>query len=116
MKFCDITIAYNESSGGVRTYIDEKRRFLQTRTEHQHLLIVPGEEDKVEREGRSTTVYIHSPLLPGQDNYRCFLWPKSIKQVLLEHQPDIVELGSYYVEPWAESPIATSCRRRAGTA
>lgn len=100
MKFCDITIAYNESSGGIRTYIDEKRRFLLNQTEHQHLLIVPGEDDRLERQGRSTTVYIDSPLLPGQDSYRCFLWPNSIKQVLLEHQPDIIELGSYYVEPW----------------
>jgi len=101
MKFCDITIAYNESSGGVRTYIDEKRRYLLGRTHYEHLLIVPGEEDRVVRQGRSTTVHIRSPLLPGQDNYRCFIWPHSVKQVLLEHQPDIIELGSYYVEPWA---------------
>jgi alpha-1,6-mannosyltransferase len=101
MKFCDITIAYNASSGGVRTYIDEKRRYLLNHTEHEHLLIIPGEEDKVERQGRLTTIWIDSPLLPGQDNYRFFVWPRSIRQALLDHQPEIIELSSYYVEPWA---------------
>lgn len=108
MKFCDLTIAYNERSGGIRTYIDEKRRFLNDHTEHEHLLIIPGDKDAVERDGRHTTVYLQGPLLPNQDHYRFFLSPGPIKEALAEHQPDIVELGSYYIEPWA----AFSYRRR----
>jgi alpha-1,6-mannosyltransferase len=101
MKFCDITMAYNESSGGIKTYIDEKRRFLLSQSAHQHLLIVPGKDDRVEHQGRATVVHIASPLLPGQDNYRCFVWPRSIRRALHEHRPDVIELGSYYMEPWA---------------
>jgi alpha-1,6-mannosyltransferase len=101
VKLCDITIAYNESSGGIRTYIDEKRRYLRQQTGHEHLLIVPGAEDAVERGERSTVVSLAGPLLPGQDSYRFFARPGRIRSVLLEHRPDVVELGSYYLSPWA---------------
>jgi alpha-1,6-mannosyltransferase len=108
MKFCDITMAYNSASGGIRTYIDEKRRFLREQTDHEHLLIIPGSRDRVRRSGRSRTITLRGPLLPGQDAYRFFLSPAKILRALLHEQPDIIELGSYYTEPWA----AFSYRRR----
>ncbi len=70
MKFCDITIAYNGKSGGIRTYIDEKRRYLVAHTDHEHVLIVPGRRSRVRRDGRFTTIMLRGPLLPGQDAYR----------------------------------------------
>lgn len=108
MKFCDITMAYNATSGGIKTYIEEKRRFLRENTDYEHLLIIPGSRDRVRRSGRTTTVTIRSPLLPGQTAYRFFVAPTKIKQVLLDEAPDFVELGSYYTEPWA----AFAYRRR----
>lgn len=101
MKACDVTIAYNETSGGIRTFIDAKRRFLLEHTDHSHLLIVPGAEDRIETSDRATTVTIASPLLPGQDDYRAFVRPDRIEAALNEHTPDIVELGSLYLETGA---------------
>jgi alpha-1,6-mannosyltransferase len=101
VKFCDITMAYNRASGGIKTYIDEKRRFLRENTDHEHLLIIPGARDRIRRSARSATVTIRGPLLPGQGDYRFFLSPAKVKQVLMQEQPDIVELGSYYTEAWA---------------
>ncbi|HYD86796.1 MAG TPA: glycosyltransferase [Vitreimonas sp.] len=108
MKICDITMAYNAKSGGIKTYIDEKRRFLRDHTDHEHLLIIPGSRDRIRRSGRSTTITLRGPLLPGQDQYRAFLSPVKIRKALMQEQPDIVELGSYYTEPWA----AFAYRRR----
>jgi len=108
MKLCDITMAYNAKSGGIKTYIDEKRRFLREHTEHEHLLIIPGSRDRVRRSGRTTTITIRSPLLPRQEEYRIFVSTAKIRQVLMREQPDIIELGSYYTEPWA----AFAYRRR----
>jgi alpha-1,6-mannosyltransferase len=108
MKFCDITIAYNEKSGGIRTYIDAKRRFLRDHTDHEHVLIIPGEENSIMRNGPLSILRVAGPLLPNQGDYRFFLSPGKIKDALAEEQPDVVELGSYYMEPWA----AFSYRRR----
>lgn len=108
MKICDITMAYNAKSGGIKTYIDEKRRFLLENTDHEHLLIVPGARDRVRRTDRTTTITIRAPRLPGQDSYRFFLSPAKVKLALREEQPDLIELGSYYTETMA----AFSYRRR----
>ncbi|MGD8768224.1 MAG: glycosyltransferase [Methyloceanibacter sp.] len=101
MRFCDITIAYNRESGGIRTYIDQKRQYLREKTDFEHLLIIPGESDAIERSDRAVTISIGSPLLPGQKTYRFFVRPDKILAVLQEWCPDIVELGSYYLAPWA---------------
>ncbi|MFP4002240.1 MAG: glycosyltransferase [Alphaproteobacteria bacterium] len=115
MMFCDITTAYNENSGGIRTYIDEKRRHLLEHTNFSHLLIVPGKEDREETQGRSTTVYVGSPLLPTQDTYRFFLRPARIREALVRYRPDVIELGSYYLEPWAAFAYRRRCREEGRT-
>ena len=101
MRLCDVTMAYNDRSGGIRRYIEEKRRFLREQTEHEHLLIIPGEMDRITRSGRQTMVVIESPLLPGQDAYRVFTRPDKIQDALAKYRPDVIELGSCYLEAWA---------------
>lgn len=100
MRICDVTAAYSPTSGGIRTYVDAKRDYLLNHTEHEHILIVPDETDAVEEDGRMTTYRIAGPTLPGRDQYRIFWRPGKIKQAMLDSQPDVVELGSYYVCPW----------------
>lgn len=100
MKFCDITLSYTETSGGIRTYIDAKREYLNRHTDHEHVLIIPGESDETIAEGRNSTYRIASPYLPGCKPYRVFWRPDKIKQALEEAAPDAVELGSFYVSPW----------------
>ena len=87
MRLCDVTMAYNDRSGGIRRYIEEKRRFLREQTEHEHLLVVPGEKDAITRSGRLTLVQIESPLLPGQDAYRVFTRPDKISGCVVTIPP-----------------------------
>lgn len=101
MKFCDITISYNENSGGIRTYLDEKRKYLLEHTDHEHVLIVPGDSDHVEIEDRIRTYYISAPTIPGHAPYRTFWRPRPIADVLDDCRPDVIELGSYYVSSWS---------------
>jgi alpha-1,6-mannosyltransferase len=100
MRFCDLTLSYTETSGGIRTYIDQKRRYLLEQTTYDHVLIVPGEEDRVERGERWTTIRIASPFIPGAHPYRFFWRPDKILAALEAAQPDVIELGSFYVSPW----------------
>lgn len=101
MRFCDLTYTYTPTSGGIRTYINQKRRYLLEHTEHEHVLIVPGEKDAVERDGRSTTYRIASPKVPGYGSYRFFWRPGVVRDALREARPDVLELGSFYICPWA---------------
>ncbi len=100
MKFCDITISYNEKSGGIRTYIDEKRRYLLENTDHEHVLIVPDDHDHYEHDEAGSIYYVSSPTIPGHAPYRSFWRPGPIAKIFEEVQPDVIELGSFYVSPW----------------
>ncbi|MBK1632663.1 glycosyl transferase group 1 [Thiohalocapsa halophila] len=109
MRFCDLTLAYTETSGGIRTYIDHKRRYIAEATDHEHVLIVPGERDRVSRDGPLTKIELQSPVIPGCRPYRFFWQPAKIRHALERSAPDIVELGSFFVSPWAAFRYREEC-------
>lgn len=100
MRFCDVTLSYTSTSGGIRTYIDAKREHLLRHTTHEHVLIVPAEEDSLTVAGRAITYTVASPILPGCAPYRFFWRPGKVRHALDDARPDGVELGSFYVSPW----------------
>jgi glycosyltransferase involved in cell wall biosynthesis len=110
---CDLTHAYTPTSGGIRTYIDEKRRFLLDRTGHTHVLVIPGEEDRVERVGRAVTYHIASPHIPWSKPYRFFSRPGRVYAALADARPDVVELDTYYLPPEAAQAFRYREARRA---
>ncbi|MGF1452873.1 MAG: glycosyltransferase [Opitutales bacterium] len=101
MHLCDLTLAYTETSGGIRTYIDQKRRFLAEETDHRHTLIIAGKGDSVKRDGPLTVITVDSPVIPGCEPYRFFWRPDKLRAALEETQPDAVELGSFFISPWS---------------
>ncbi len=101
MRVCDLTHAYTDTSGGIRTTIDAKRRYLLAHTEHEHVLIAPGPEDRIEQDGRTTTIRIAGPVILGAAPYRFFLRADKVKAALARVQPDLVELHTFYTSPWA---------------
>lgn len=101
MRICDLTHAYTESSGGIRTYIDAKRRAILDGTDWEHVLVIPGERDAVERDGRLTTVRVAGPVIPGAAPYRLLLRMDKVRAALRDAQPDLIELTSLYTCPWA---------------
>ena len=112
MRYCDLTLAYTETSGGIRTYIDQKRRWIAGNSDDEHVLLIPGEQDRATHDGRLSTIELHSPLIPGCEPYRFFWRPAKVRQALAQSAPDIVELGSFFVEPWAAFRYREERRQR----
>jgi len=100
---CDVTQSWSERGGGVGTYLRHKRRHIIEQTLHRHLLIVPGANDAttIEEGGRSITVTIASPRVPGSPNYRLLLRNRAVRDALVRYRPDLVECQDAYNLPWA---------------
>ena len=111
--FCDLTQSWSDTGGGVGTYLRHKRRHILERTPHRHLLIVPGGEDKVVEEGRSITVTIASPHVPGSPHYRLMLRNGAVGKALERFRPDLIECQDAYNLPWA---AIGHCKRYPATA
>lgn len=101
MRVCDLTHAYTDTSGGIRTTIDAKRRYILDHTDHEHVLIAPGPEDRIEQHGRTMTIRIAGPIIPGAAPYRFFLRADKVRAALAHVQPDLIELHTFYTSPWA---------------
>ncbi len=101
MKICDLTQFYSPVSGGVKRYVAEKVRYMRTQSPgDEHILIIPGEKDGVER-GRMSRVYtIRSPLLSKTSRYRALIRLDAIERILESEKPDLIESGDPYQVAW----------------
>jgi alpha-1,6-mannosyltransferase len=110
LTFCDIAQAYHATSGGIRTYLHEKRRYLRQRTPHRHVLIVPSDRDRVEVDGPCRTYGVAGPPIPGCAPYRLLVRAGAILDILAHERPHAVELGGVDLTTWT----AFTHRRRHG--
>ena len=99
--FCDLTQSYSAKGGGVRTSLTEKQRYILSETDASHCLIVPGKEDRIERNGRLMRIEIASPQVPGSPNYRLLLRSGAVIRALETARPDVIECHDAYNLPWA---------------
>ncbi|MCB1162938.1 glycosyltransferase [bacterium] len=100
LRICDMVQAYADGSGGVKTYLDQKRRFLMEETECEHVLIIPGESDRCLREGRAITYEVESPVVRGAGAYRFIGRVDKLLRILGDEALDVVEVGDPWLMPW----------------
>lgn len=93
----DLTMFWAPASGGVRTYLEAKTRWLDAQPGIRHSLLVPGPEVCSEH-GRYT---LPAPPIPFGHGYRFPLRQAAWLDKLLALRPDIIEAGDPYVLPWA---------------
>ncbi len=95
MHIADVTMFYAPASGGVRTYLEAKHRWLAERVRHS--LVVPGARCHQRDEYHT----VPAPRIPFGHGYRFPFLRKSWVECLVQLQPDLIEAGDPYVPGWA---------------
>ena len=102
MKIVDTTLFYTQSSGGVRTYIDSKRKALLQRPGIHHKVVYPGAKALFDGDFIQLPA-INLPMAPGfRFPVRVPLWGN----VMAGLQADIIEAGDPYTPAWAAQRAA----------
>jgi alpha-1,6-mannosyltransferase len=100
LKLCDLTQFYSPLSGGVKRYVHEKIRYIQSATDDEHVLIIPGPKTEMIEAERSRIYTIGSPLLSRTSRYRALLNLRAIEEILERERPHLIESGDPYQVAW----------------
>jgi alpha-1,6-mannosyltransferase len=102
----DITKWFGETSGGVRTYLIEKARYVEARMDLRQVLVIPGARDSITH-GTGVRCYrLRGPRVPTQRPYRFMLATRSIRRIIHHESPSIIEVGSCFLVPWITAHAA----------
>jgi alpha-1,6-mannosyltransferase len=102
----DVSEFFGEGSGGVRTYLTEKARFVEQSTHIRQAIVVPGPRDVMTQSERVRCYRLGSLPIPGQSPYRFLLDVRGSRTILAHERPDIVEVGSPVLAPWHVVSVA----------
>jgi alpha-1,6-mannosyltransferase len=106
----DITKWFGETSGGVRTYLLQKARYVAARHELRQVLVIPGARDQITH-GTGVRCYrLRGPRVPTQRPYRFMLATRSIRRIIHHESPSIIEVGSCFLVPWITAHAAKRSR------
>jgi alpha-1,6-mannosyltransferase len=95
LVICDIAVFYAERSGGIRTYLDEKARFVARTGAFEHHLIVPGKRER-HLNGRHE---LRALQLAASNGYRLPLGDRPVRETLRAIRPDVVILHDPFWRP-----------------
>jgi alpha-1,6-mannosyltransferase len=96
----DISEFFGETTGGVRTYLLQKARYVEARPELRQVLIVPGARDSIHQADGVRCYRLHGPSVPTQKPYRFMLATRSTSRIVAHECPDLIEVGSAWCAPW----------------
>jgi alpha-1,6-mannosyltransferase len=96
----DITEFFGETTGGVRTYLLQKARYVRGRPELRQAIVVPGAEDQILESNGVRCYRLHGPSVPTQKPYRFLLATRSTSRIVAHERPDLIEVGSTWFAPW----------------
>jgi alpha-1,6-mannosyltransferase len=111
MKICDLTQIYSSRGGGVRSYLEAKRRYIRDHTNHEHLMIVPGGRTEQVEGGRTQLWTVAGPLVNRTSRYRWMLDLPALLRILYQEHPEIVEAG----DPYHAAMISRNWANRRGS-
>jgi len=111
MKICDLTQIYSSRGGGVRSYLEAKRRYIRDHTQHEHLMVVPGARTEQVEGGRTQLWTVAGPLVNRTSRYRWMLDLPALLRILYQEHPEVVEAG----DPYHAAMISRNWANRRGS-
>ncbi len=111
MRVLDITSFFSDVCGGIKTYYREKARVLPMLGVECHF-VVPGVVTSTEPWEAGTLHRIAGPPMFGSPFYRRFPTGDTIRELVTDIQPDVIELGSHYLLPSMVRRVLSYCRSR----
>jgi alpha-1,6-mannosyltransferase len=96
----DISEFFGETTGGVRTYLLQKARYVERRPELRQVLVVPGARDSIQETSGVRCYRLHGPSVPTQKPYRFMLATRSTSRIVAHERPNLIEVGSAWCAPW----------------
>jgi alpha-1,6-mannosyltransferase len=104
----DVTEFFGETSGGVKTYLTQKARYVEADPGLRQVLVVPGPTDE-RREAPGARWYsLRGPRIPGHPPYRLLFDRRRVQEIVERERPDVIEVGSHFLAPWL---VAAAARR-----
>lgn len=100
LSVLDITKWFGETSGGVKTYLLQKARYVEDRPSLRQVLVIPGARDAITSGDGVRCYRLRGPRIPTQHPYRFMLATRSIQRIVGHERPDIIEVGSPFLVPW----------------
>jgi alpha-1,6-mannosyltransferase len=96
----DITKWFGETSGGVKTYLLQKARYVEARESLRQVLVIPGARDSITTGDGVRCYRLRGPRIPTQHPYRFMFATRSIQRIVEHERPDVIEVGSPFLVPW----------------
>ena len=103
MKIVDVSGFYSETGGGVASYVRQKLA-AAARHGHEVVVIAPGARSGEERRPGGKIVWVASPPMPFDANYRMFFGAREAWASIEAEAPDVIEGSS----PWRGGWIAAN--------
>ncbi|GBD32987.1 GDP-mannose-dependent alpha-(1-6)-phosphatidylinositol dimannoside mannosyltransferase [bacterium HR33] len=97
MKVLDITEFFSPVGGGVRTYLEAKARWFSAHGAVEHVILVPGPEDRVTDWYGSRMYAVRGPAVPASPGYRFMIAGRKVREIIEQERPDVIELGSPFL-------------------
>jgi alpha-1,6-mannosyltransferase len=96
----DISEYVGDFTGGVRTYLAEKARYVARRAQLRQVLLIPGAHDAIVESDGVRCYRLRGPAIPFNPAYRFMLATRSTSRIVAHERPDVIEVGSSYFAPW----------------
>ncbi len=96
----DITEWFGETSGGIRTYLLQKARYVAARPWLRQTIVVPGARDAIEDDAGVRIYRLQGPPIPRHRPYRFMLATRSVARIIRHERPSLIEVGSPLIVPW----------------